>query len=103
MVEKYGRQVKDLKSMYELRLPLKKRAADYERTIGEEAAPKKLHEILRNVVDHDTKLTATRQGVHTKSYKALTEHIDKDARSHPGTWTHRRNRITRCAFSRRLT
>ena len=28
-------------------------------------------------MDPDTKLTASRQGVHTKSYKALTEHIDE--------------------------
>ena len=77
MVEKYGAKVKDLKSMYGFRLLLKKRAAEYKKMIGEEVDSGKLHEILWNVMDPDTKLTASRQGVHTKSYKALTEHIDE--------------------------
>ena len=63
--------------MYGFRFLLKKRAAEYKKIIGEEVDSMKLHEILWNVMDPDTKLTASRQGVHTKSYKALTEHIDE--------------------------
>ena len=64
--------------MYGFRLLLKKRAAEYTNIIGEEVDSNNLHEILWNVMDPDTKLTASRQGVHTNLYKALTEDIDAD-------------------------
>ena len=77
MVKRYGDKVKDLKSMYGFRLLLKKRIEEYKNIIGEEVDSGKLHEILWNVMGPDTKLTASRQGVHTKSNKALTGHIDE--------------------------
>ena len=48
MVEQFKNKVVDLRSLYGFRLLLKKRAAEYKKSIGEEVAEEKLHDIFWN-------------------------------------------------------
>ena len=45
-VHKFGDKVKDLKTLYGLRLLVKERGAAYKKTIGEDVDPEKLTELI---------------------------------------------------------
>ena len=65
MVQKYGGKIKDLKTLYGVRLLLKKRSAEFKKVIGEEVDTGRLQEIIWNVMDPVSKMTATQQGKQT--------------------------------------
>ena len=77
LVHKFGDKVKDLKTLYGFRLLVKKRAAEYKRTIGQEVDPEKLSELIWNAMDPKSKMTATQMGIHRQDYFRMTEHIDE--------------------------
>ena len=77
LVHKYGDKVKDLKSLYGFRLLLKKRAAEFKKTIGEEVDPEKLKELIWNAMDPGSKMIATQANIHRGNYKTIGEHVDE--------------------------
>lgn len=76
MAEKFGPKVKDLKTLYGFRLLLKKRAAEFKKTVGEEVEESKMHEIIWNVMDPASKMIASQLKVHATSFQALGIPLD---------------------------
>ena len=63
--------------MYGFRLFLKRRAAEYKKTIGEGFDHGKPKEIIWNAMDPGSKMTASQQGKHAQPYEMLVAHIDE--------------------------
>ena len=76
MVREFGGKVVDLRTLYGFRLLLKKRVAEYKRTIGEAACELQSMQILWNVLDPESKRIATHDQLDAKTYKVLCDHID---------------------------
>ena len=53
------------------------RAAAFKKTIGEDADPEKLRELIWNAMDPSSKMMATQMGVHRGNYAAMTTFIDE--------------------------
>ena len=51
LVYKFGDKAKDFKTVSGFRLLVKKRAAEYKKTIGQEVDPEKLRELIWNAMD----------------------------------------------------
>ena len=68
--------MKDLKTLYGFRLLVKKRAAEFKKTIGEDVDPEKLRELIWNTMDPNSKMMATQMGVHKQDYAEMTKFID---------------------------